>query len=1007
MSHEPRDTTGGLENSVRQSWCAGSKIKILSSTSKQWVVAHIVTIHKDWLYCLLEDGDTKKIDRWDASVQPMRTDDAGEDDEDLFWLKDDFGSTPGGDVAPGQSMSLGFNTLAKTNIGDDFSSTKITASSGLMSPRSKETAKEREFAQSKMCGYTIWVQWCDSSCLHGYYHCVGLRNNRFHFAHRRDSLAELFADDKGYWYLMYDMKCLYKSKRKGHEDPPPRNWKCIEGCLPPPGVSQVALPDDGTRMVIIEEKKKTATQTIDSDDDDDDGTSSHLSGASRQTTIKHKSRKSKSKSRKKKKDKKEKKELIGKLFQDEFEVEIDLLDFYFSGRKQVAFHLNIGRHMEVTKVKEGGQAHKLGVIQGDILFKINDDDVSKDWEGATALLRKFVSKKKEFTITFVRRKVENLMINVVRAGSAQFNGKYRFYKRDPEDDMCPIYVKNEDLDDMEMFTDEKEDGRDPLKSNSASVHIIERVYANPENSEALWVIKNGCDDHYYMCVTDEYLPPQHGWELVPESEASYPAPGLQFTSAANKFDHVNRLRGYTQSDATATTATTAAVHDALNINNRNRTNKHRHEKTLTRMRQTLGSTNEFNNAAANNKRSHTGGVSGYMPQNKAYGGGKRAGFGSKLFGAGSKKKKAAVAVAVHHTPSSGNQSASETEEDSAKLERIWKSKLEETTKKAINQLTTQHKEELKSADVRVSDLNATVDALRGNVADSSEQFYQMYLAKCELSLMVQEKQIDAARWKSKHKEMAKRLFYQQQKTEDVQSKLTQISSTFSTRMNAIQSMPKKHRPTKSTVNDLASIEAQFRTLLKTDHTTQKPQQPQLTNADSSFLESEIIELKARVTANNDQMLLIRQENAQLKREAKTAQKSAGADQFYQERSNKLSQKVSAFQQNIYNLMSLLQNIEQEYMQKCGKLPKATKSIDWRNEYDPKKYKFVAHPTNQTFVINQNDVHSIKKEKKKDKKHKKRKKEERAATQMNFNSAAVAVKPKHHGRAANESRIIDL
>merc|ERR1712154_369950 len=89
------------------------------------------------------------------------------------------------------------------------------------------TSEEKQF--QKMCGYTIWVQWCDSQELHGYYQCVGLRNNRYHFKHRRDALAELFADDKGYWYLMYDTKILYKSKKKGNDDPPPRGWKCLEG----------------------------------------------------------------------------------------------------------------------------------------------------------------------------------------------------------------------------------------------------------------------------------------------------------------------------------------------------------------------------------------------------------------------------------------------------------------------------------------------------------------------------------------------------------------------------------------------------------------------------------------------------------------------------------------------------------------------------------------------------------------------------------------------------------
>lgn len=63
-----------------------------------------------------------------------------------------------------------------------------------------------------VCGYTIWVKWCHSEQLHGYYDCVGMRNNRYHFRHRKNKNAELFANPKGQWFLMYDQQCLYKSK---------------------------------------------------------------------------------------------------------------------------------------------------------------------------------------------------------------------------------------------------------------------------------------------------------------------------------------------------------------------------------------------------------------------------------------------------------------------------------------------------------------------------------------------------------------------------------------------------------------------------------------------------------------------------------------------------------------------------------------------------------------------------------------------------------------------------
>ncbi len=87
-------STSSSEEDVRRSWSAGSRGRILSSSCNDWVGAHIVTMHKDWLYCLLDDGDTKKLDRFDPMVQPfgVGTDSAagttgggGEDDDDIVW----------------------------------------------------------------------------------------------------------------------------------------------------------------------------------------------------------------------------------------------------------------------------------------------------------------------------------------------------------------------------------------------------------------------------------------------------------------------------------------------------------------------------------------------------------------------------------------------------------------------------------------------------------------------------------------------------------------------------------------------------------------------------------------------------------------------------------------------------------------------------------------------------------------------------------------------------------
>jgi len=1057
MAHKSRHSTSssaalGLEDSIRRSWSAGSRVRILSSVSNEWVGAHIVTMHKDWLYCLLDDGDTKKVDRYDICVQPFASDSGsnsmtggttatggggGEDDDDIFWLKDvatdsQPTSIPKSRSTPIPMANSKLNALSKPQQSPmaEFHSGSIleALSSSKMDPLSlSPDASAMDAVNQKMCGYTVWVQWCDAAELHGYYHCVGLRNDRFHFVSRRDAMAELFADGQGYWYLMYDGQCLYKSKGRGHDDPPPRSWRCIEGSLPPPGVSTVDLPEDSRPMVIIDDSKREHPPTKLSLISIPNGngsssvsstttplTPSTPSAVDRMRTVQnvgtpstpssHISSKSmhhgvSSKQKKKRKKKNRKTRLnLAKAFRDEFECDVEVFDFAFDGANEMAFHLNIGVHMEVTKVKEGGQAETLGVLQGDILLRIDGEDVSKNWESATNLLRTHGQNREQFTITFVRRKVENLVINVVRSGNVEYNGKYRFLRRDRDDDFCPIWVKHDRDDDFDFTgihgADDDEKRYDPLTCGSDSVHLIQRVYSNPENSESLWVLRNGKDEHYYMAFSEEYLPPQHGWELVPDSGSKYPAPGLQFTSSLRTFGHVDRLKkandSESKSEAVAddleersngpSTADSSApfaraqtvgphigggdVHDALNINNRNRTNKHRHEKTLTRMRATLGSAAEFNAAAASsaNSRSHTGGggvVSKYMMSGGGvagkYGAGsKRRGFGSKLYG--NKKKKNPVVAqqgggGVSRTESSGNESAPETDDDTAKIEAVWKQRLEATTKNAINQLQTQHEEEMTARLETVETLNDTVDKLRSSFAESNEFYYQLWLEKCELSLVLQEKQVEVKRSRDKQKEMGKRYFQQKQRSEELQSKLNQLSSSFSSRMSAIQSAPRQHRPTKSTVNDLAAIEQQFRDLLRVEHSNSLSPNSRpvgaghsaagsgtMDSAERQYLENELVRLQETVSLRERKVASLEAENDALKSENVRLQKRGGSESFYAERADKLKRKCTVFQQNIYGLMGLLQTVEQEYLTKCGKLPKGTRAVNWRDEYDPKHYR---------------------------------------------------------------------
>ncbi|ETO07099.1 hypothetical protein RFI_30293 [Reticulomyxa filosa] len=71
--------------------------------------------------------------------------------------------------------------------------------------------QQMETQMSAICGYTVWVNWCDVTQLQGYYKCVGFRNDHYAFVHKQDHRAELIADHKGYWHLVYDKTIMYKS----------------------------------------------------------------------------------------------------------------------------------------------------------------------------------------------------------------------------------------------------------------------------------------------------------------------------------------------------------------------------------------------------------------------------------------------------------------------------------------------------------------------------------------------------------------------------------------------------------------------------------------------------------------------------------------------------------------------------------------------------------------------------------------------------------------------------
>lgn len=74
------DGNAGFEEAIRSSWTNESIVKILGENNC-WVIGHVITVAQDWLYCLLEDGNSKKINRWDPCIQPVMNDDDEFNDE--------------------------------------------------------------------------------------------------------------------------------------------------------------------------------------------------------------------------------------------------------------------------------------------------------------------------------------------------------------------------------------------------------------------------------------------------------------------------------------------------------------------------------------------------------------------------------------------------------------------------------------------------------------------------------------------------------------------------------------------------------------------------------------------------------------------------------------------------------------------------------------------------------------------------------------------------------------
>ena len=175
----------------------------------------------------------------------------------------------------------------------------------------------------------------------------------------------------------------------------------------------------------------------------------------------------------------------------------------------IGFALRIDEHtkiMDVIRIKEDGQAKELGLCHGDTLLKINEEDVSKRPDIAFPALKECVQSEQAFEVTFLRKKYDELIINVQRAGSPQCNGKYVFLTLDEFD--APIFVKENDM----------------------KTWRILRLDHDDQEGQSIWGIQNVKENaEYYIGISESYNPPNNSWETIEETGKN-PAPGLQFIS---------------------------------------------------------------------------------------------------------------------------------------------------------------------------------------------------------------------------------------------------------------------------------------------------------------------------------------------------------------------------------------------------------------------------------------------------------------------------------------------
>ena len=246
------------------------------------------------------------------------------------------------------------------------------------------------------CEYALLIRDGGNPQINGYYTCSGKKNDRYMFNHMNDNKAALYCAKNGTWMIVYDDQMLYGNPLRhdsvGGRDilmlpsilqypPPPRCWYAIEGSNPPPGAMWLAITDDP--MAYMDEDMA-------------------------QRLHQHN---------------------VNEIYMNKLKVDlpVQMIDFMFIG--PIGFALRIDEFtkvMDVIRIREDGQAKELGLKHGDTLLKINEEDVSQCPENAFPALKECVQSEEAFVVTFLRKKYNELVINVQRAGSPGANIFFSF-----------------------------------------------------------------------------------------------------------------------------------------------------------------------------------------------------------------------------------------------------------------------------------------------------------------------------------------------------------------------------------------------------------------------------------------------------------------------------------------------------------------------------------------------------------------------------------------------------